>query len=90
MSVKLLAKHHLEFLSLKGGCTGSSESILVKMLYCWKSSCRGSYGSAHGIFCTKTHTDVSRGNRGLTLGLSLPDLSDLSTSGVQYLMKTDQ
>ena len=30
MIVKLLTEHHLEFLSLKGGCTGSSESILVK------------------------------------------------------------
>ena len=37
MSVKLLTKHHLEFVSLKGGCTGSSESTLVKMPHCWKS-----------------------------------------------------
>ena len=37
MIVKLLTEHHLEFLSLKGGCTGSSESTLVKMTYCWKS-----------------------------------------------------
>ena len=37
MSVKLLTKHHLEFLSLKGGCAGSSESTFVKMPYCWKS-----------------------------------------------------
>ena len=37
MSVKLLAEHNLEFLSLKGGCTGSSESTLVKMLHCRKS-----------------------------------------------------
>ena len=37
MSVKLLTEHHLEFLSLKEGCTGSSESILVKMPLCWKS-----------------------------------------------------
>ena len=37
MSVKLLTEHHLELLSLKGGCTGSSESILVKMPHCWKS-----------------------------------------------------
>ena len=36
MTVKLLNEHHLEFLSLKGGCTGSSESTLVKMLHCWK------------------------------------------------------
>ena len=37
MSVKLLTEHHLEFLSLKGGCTGLSESTLVKMPHCWKS-----------------------------------------------------
>ena len=37
MSVKLLTKHHLEFLSLKGICTSSSESTLVKMPHCWKS-----------------------------------------------------
>ena len=35
--VKLLTEHHLEFLSLKGGCRGSSESTHVKMLHCWKS-----------------------------------------------------
>ena len=37
MSVKLLIEHHLEFLSLIGGCTGLSESSLVKMPNCWKS-----------------------------------------------------
>ena len=37
MIVKLLTEHHLEFLSLKGGCTGSSESTLVKMPHCRKS-----------------------------------------------------
>ena len=37
MSVKLLAEHNLEFLSLTGGCTGSPESTLVKMPHCWKS-----------------------------------------------------
>ena len=37
MTVKLLTGHHLEFLSLKRGCTGSSESTLVKMPHCWKS-----------------------------------------------------
>ena len=36
-TVKLLTGHHLEFLSLKGGCTGSSESTPVKMPHCWKS-----------------------------------------------------
>ena len=42
MSVKLLTEHNLEFLSLKGGCRGSSESTLVKMSHCWKS-----YAAAH-------------------------------------------
>ena len=37
MTVKLLIEHHLEFLSLKGGYTGSSESTIVKMPHCWKS-----------------------------------------------------
>ena len=37
MIVELLAEHHLKFLSFKGGCTGSSESTLVKMPHCWKS-----------------------------------------------------
>ena len=37
MSVKLLSEQHLEFLSLKVDCTGSSESTLVKMSHCWKS-----------------------------------------------------
>ena len=37
MTVKLLTEHHLQFIDLKGGCTGSSESTLVKMSNCWKS-----------------------------------------------------
>ena len=34
ISVKLLTEHQLEFLSLKGGYTGSSEATLVKMPHC--------------------------------------------------------
>ena len=37
MIVKLLTEHHLEFLSFKRGCRGSSESTHVKMADCWKS-----------------------------------------------------
>ena len=37
MIVKILTEHHLEFLSLEGGCRGSSETTLVKMSNCWKS-----------------------------------------------------
>ena len=37
MTVKLLTQHNLVFLSLKWGCSGLSESTLVKMPHCWKS-----------------------------------------------------
>ena len=37
MSVKLLTEQCLELLSLKRGCTGSSEATHVKIPHCWKS-----------------------------------------------------
>ena len=37
MIVKHLTEHHMEFLSLRGGCRGLSKSTLVKMSNCWKS-----------------------------------------------------
>ena len=37
MIVKLSTDQHLEFLSLKGSCRGSSKSTHVKMPHCWKS-----------------------------------------------------
>ena len=37
MIVKLLTEQHLAFLSLKGGCRGSSESTQVEIPHCWKS-----------------------------------------------------
>ena len=43
MTVKLLTEHHLEFLTLKGGCTGLSESFHVKMPHCWKSRAAAQY-----------------------------------------------
>ena len=44
MIVKLLTEHHLEFLSLTGGCSGSSKSTHVKMPHCWKS-----HATAHAM-----------------------------------------
>ena len=37
MSVMLLPEYQLDLLSSKGGCTGLSESTLVKIPHCWKS-----------------------------------------------------
>ena len=49
MNVKLLTEHHFVFLSLKGDCTGSSESTLVKMPNCWKSHVTAHYCSSWGF-----------------------------------------
>ena len=46
VTVKLLTEQHLEFLSLTGGYTGSSESIHVKMPHCLKS-----HAAAQLLFC---------------------------------------
>ena len=51
MSVKLMTEHNLEFPSLKGGCTGSSESTLVKMPHCWKSHVAAHFFLACVDFC---------------------------------------
>ena len=59
MTVKLLTEHQLQFLSLKGGCAGSSESTLVKVPHCWKS-CAGSSESilVKMPYCWKSHVAV--------------------------------
>ena len=46
MTIRPLTEQHLEFLRLKGGWTGLSESTLVKMPHCWKS-----HVLAHLFFC---------------------------------------
>ena len=53
MTVKLLTEHHLEFLSLIGECTGSSESSLFKMPHCRKS-----HAVALFIFVGKVRTKL--------------------------------
>ena len=37
MTVKILTEYDLEFLTLKGGYTGSSQSTHVKIPHCWNS-----------------------------------------------------
>ena len=53
MIVKQLTEHHLDFLSLKGGCRGSPESTHVKMPHCLKF-----YATAH---FSNTHLQLSSG-----------------------------
>ena len=52
MNIKLLIEHHLEFLNLKKGCTGSYESTLVKMPHCWK------FHVTAQLYPFKTQTDL--------------------------------
>ena len=53
MSVKLRTGHRLEFLSLIGGCTGSSESTLVKIPHCWKSHAMAQLSAKHHSYFHK-------------------------------------
>ena len=43
--MRLLTEYHLEFLSLTEGCTGWSETTLVRVPHCWKS-----HVAAHFMF----------------------------------------
>ena len=68
MIVKLLTEHHLEVLSLKGGCRGSFKFTLVKMSNCWKS-----HAAAHMILSNKRITKALIRLRGCA-GWSAPVL----------------
>ena len=83
MTVKLLTAHHLEFQSLKGGCTGSSESTLVKMQHCWKS-----YAAAQLLL--KDGTNVSSnavliGAPGLKTALSSLETIEIIYDGFHHI-----
>ena len=54
MSVKLMTEHHLEFLSSKASCTGSSYSTLIKTSHCWKL-----HAMAHKVVRT-IHTVIKK------------------------------
>ena len=62
MSVKLLAEHRLEFVGLKADCTGSSESTLVKMPYCWKSHVAAQFMSRCVQYAGYIHISKKRKN----------------------------
>ena len=90
MTVKLLTEHHFEFLSLKGGVAGSSESTLLKMPHCWKShveahihrSLSRLQAQAHAILRKRDPRKQVFSRRGLYIGLR----SLIITTG-QYLYR---
>ena len=77
MTVKLLTEHHLEFLSLKGGCAGPSESTLVKMPHCWKSHVTAQL-CCHNLWIFKRTVSVKPA---VFSKLNIPRFSQIKTSG---------
>ena len=59
MTLRLLIEHHLEFLSLKKGCTDSSKSTLVKMPHCWKSRYGSNVFSAAVVIYPVMFSDIT-------------------------------
>ena len=68
MIVKLLTERHLEFQSLKGGCTGPSESTLVIMSNCWKSR-----ALAQIFLMTKKSSKFTQHAKSLSCMITLPN-----------------
>ena len=81
MSVKLLPEYHLEFLSLKGGCRGSSESTLVKLL---EISCRSSFVNQLTEKCTTRVEHILIGPRREKTCLREFRQSEFQTSLLSY------
>ena len=68
MTVPLLTEHHLEFLSLKGGCTGLYEHTLVKLHHCWEITSRLIYkllASFGTVYSTPNKDELTNTNFGL-------------------------
>ena len=94
MIVKLLTDHHLEFLSLKGGYTCSSESAHVKMPHCWKSHATAQMHFGSDRICAKTPlnalADVSNGSWCVYIWHTVkPVLSGHSKRRPKLVFKTD-
>ena len=84
MTVKLLTSQHLEFLSLKGGCTGSSESALVKILHCWKFNV-----AVHITFAITEASTQGLGTHPTSQSIGCPHTKGREHSGsvVEYLTR---
>ena len=54
MTLRQLIEHNLEFLSLKGGCTSSSESTHAKCHIVGNHMSQLNFSAAHHGLCTET------------------------------------
>ena len=77
MTLRQMTEHNLEFLSLKGGCTSSSESTHAKCHTVGNHMSRLNFSAAHHDFklliCSLnwTSSDTNGHDTGLGTGLSL-------------------
>ena len=82
MTVELLIEQHLKFLSLKGGCTCSSESTFIKMPHCWKSHVSVTYCYSSTLKMNSLCSPATIGDIGLILKVyarQIPGFSDRNT-----------
>ena len=82
MNIKLLTEHHLEFLSLKGGCTGSAESTFVKMPHCWKSHATAQMATRTTFSFSFYALKFSSGTTCITVVSGTLDVRKLSTKSI--------
>ena len=73
MTLRQLTEHNLEFLSLKGGCTSSSESTNAKCHIVGHHVSRLNFSAAHHGLCPENckSSDTTGHDTGLWTGLSL-------------------
>ena len=74
MIVQLLTEHHLEFLSLKGGCRGLSESLHLSKCQIVGNLCGGSYYASSIVFIRIINTVKTCVKR--SLDRQIKDLND--------------
>ena len=84
MSFNLLTEHHLEFLSFKGGFTGSSEPTHVKIPHCWKS-----HVTAQLIPCIELHVIVPHNQAKIYKCIILTHLVNVFCSTLAYQRATE-
>ena len=93
MIVELLTDHHLEFLSLKGGCRGSSESTHVKMPNSLKFHVAAQMTPSRGRQLFYPHLAVFEKKSCLTFFLELPitsflelPIAEVGVYGIKYII----
>ena len=81
MTIKLPNAYNFEFLSLNGGCRGSSETTHVKITYCWKSHVKSKVLLFQVLAVYKNNTIDTMGIRTIGATSDNTDASKLTGTG---------